>query len=56
MHVFFEYLNHHLLLCIVQASYNVGGQVISANAIEQSIFGLRTPRIGRVYIHYSDLE
>lgn len=31
----------------MQAAYNVGGQVISANAIEQSIFGLRTPRIGR---------
>lgn len=30
-----------------KAAYNVGGQVISANAIEQSIFGLRTPRIGR---------
>ncbi|CAN4077990.1 unnamed protein product [Withania somnifera] len=30
-----------------KAAYNVGGQVISANAIEQSIFGLRTARIGR---------
>ncbi|KAK4728493.1 hypothetical protein R3W88_021481 [Solanum pinnatisectum] len=30
-----------------KAAYSVGGQVISANAIEQSIFGLRTPRIGR---------
>ncbi|KAM3307442.1 hypothetical protein P3S67_009185 [Capsicum chacoense] len=30
-----------------KAAYNVGGQVLSANAIEQSIFGLRTPRIGR---------
>ncbi|XP_060207369.1 uncharacterized protein LOC132635129 [Lycium barbarum] len=30
-----------------KAAYNVGGQVISANAIEQSIFGLHTPRIGR---------
>lgn len=30
-----------------KAAYNVGGQVISANGIEQSIFGLRTPRIGR---------
>lgn len=30
-----------------KAAYNVGGQVISANAMEQSIFGLRTPRIGR---------
>ncbi|OIT34639.1 PREDICTED: uncharacterized protein LOC109244413 isoform X1 [Nicotiana attenuata] len=30
-----------------KAAYNVGGQIISANAIEQSIFGLRTHRIGR---------
>ncbi|KAK4338236.1 hypothetical protein RND71_042723 [Anisodus tanguticus] len=30
-----------------KAAYNVGGHVISANAIEQSIFGLHTPRIGR---------
>ncbi|BFG31374.1 hypothetical protein CerSpe_176480 [Prunus speciosa] len=30
-----------------KAAYNIGGQVISANAIEQSIFGFQTPRIGR---------
>ncbi|CAH9086491.1 unnamed protein product [Cuscuta europaea] len=30
-----------------KAAYNVAGHVISANAIEQSIFCLRTPRIGR---------
>ncbi|KAL6178365.1 hypothetical protein ACLB2K_049883 [Fragaria x ananassa] len=27
-------------------AYNIGGVVISANAIEQSIFGFQTPRIG----------
>lgn len=31
----------------MQAAYNIGGHVISANAIEQSIFCFRTPRIGR---------
>ncbi|KAK9275452.1 hypothetical protein L1049_022719 [Liquidambar formosana] len=30
-----------------KAAYNIGGHVISANAIEQSIFCFRTPRIGR---------
>ncbi|PRQ18222.1 putative ternary complex factor MIP1, leucine-zipper [Rosa chinensis] len=30
-----------------KAAYNIGGLVISANAIEQSIFGFQTPRIGR---------
>ncbi|KAJ8754712.1 hypothetical protein K2173_011127 [Erythroxylum novogranatense] len=30
-----------------KAAYNVGGHIISANAIEESIFGLRTPRVGR---------
>nr|GMD76458.1 uncharacterized protein LOC109169032 isoform X1 [Ipomoea batatas] len=30
-----------------KAAYNVAGHVVSANAIEQSIFCLRTPRIGR---------
>nr|XP_004301191.2 PREDICTED: uncharacterized protein LOC101298611 [Fragaria vesca subsp. vesca] len=29
-----------------KAAYNIGGVVISANAIEQSIFGFQTPRIG----------
>ncbi|XP_024026889.1 uncharacterized protein LOC21406841 isoform X2 [Morus notabilis] len=29
-----------------KAAYNIGGRVISANAIEQSIFCFRTPRIG----------
>ncbi|XVE65104.1 hypothetical protein DITRI_Ditri07aG0154800 [Diplodiscus trichospermus] len=29
-----------------KAAYNIGGHVISANAIEQSIFCFRTPRIG----------
>jgi hypothetical protein len=36
------------LFCIVQAAYNIGGHIISANSIEQSIFCLRTPRVGRV--------
>ncbi|CAK7356363.1 unnamed protein product [Dovyalis caffra] len=35
------------LFCIVQAAYNIGGHIISANAIEQSIFCFRTPRVGR---------
>ncbi|KAM1034397.1 hypothetical protein PS1_038080 [Malus domestica] len=30
-----------------KAAYNIGGQVISANAIEQSIFGFQTLRVGR---------
>ncbi|XP_027912649.1 uncharacterized protein LOC114172257 isoform X1 [Vigna unguiculata] len=30
-----------------KAAYNIGGHIISANAIEQAIFGFRTPRIGR---------
>ncbi|KAM7525558.1 hypothetical protein LguiA_015460 [Lonicera macranthoides] len=30
-----------------KAAYNIGGHVISANAIEQSIFCFRTPRVGR---------
>ncbi|GMN31164.1 hypothetical protein TIFTF001_003135 [Ficus carica] len=29
-----------------KAAYNIGGRIISANAIEQSIFCFRTPRIG----------
>lgn len=37
-----------VLVCIVQAAYNIGGHVISANAIENSIFGFHTPRMGRV--------
>ncbi|OMO52472.1 hypothetical protein COLO4_37159 [Corchorus olitorius] len=30
-----------------KAAYNIGGHIISANAIEQSIFCFRTPRVGR---------
>ena len=30
-----------------KAAYNIGGYIVSANAIEQSIFCFRTPRIGR---------
>ncbi|GAV72837.1 DUF547 domain-containing protein/Lzipper-MIP1 domain-containing protein [Cephalotus follicularis] len=30
-----------------KAAYNIGGHIISANAIEQSIFCFHTPRIGR---------
>ncbi|CAJ1928533.1 unnamed protein product [Sphenostylis stenocarpa] len=30
-----------------KAAYNIGGHIISANSIEQVIFGFRTPRIGR---------
>ncbi|OWM88365.1 hypothetical protein CDL15_Pgr003777 [Punica granatum] len=32
--------------CIVQAAYNIGGHIVSANAIEQSIFRFHTPRVG----------
>ncbi|XP_042511482.1 uncharacterized protein LOC122086611 isoform X2 [Macadamia integrifolia] len=32
-----------------KAAYNIGGHVISADAMEQSIFCFRTPRIGRWY-------
>lgn len=35
-------------LGIVQAAYNIGGHVISANAIEYSILCFRAPRMGRV--------
>ncbi|XP_006590570.1 uncharacterized protein [Glycine max] len=31
-----------------KAAYNIGGHIISANAIEQAIFCFQTPRIGRV--------
>lgn len=34
--------------CIVQAAYNIGGHIVSVNAIEQSIFRFQTPRAGRV--------
>lgn len=30
-----------------KASYNIGGHIVSANAIEQSIFCLHSPRVGR---------
>ncbi|KAE9613140.1 hypothetical protein Lal_00027399 [Lupinus albus] len=30
-----------------KAAYNVGGHIISANAIEHNIFCFQTPRIGR---------
>lgn len=36
----------------MQAAYNIGGHIISANAIEQSIFRFHTPRIGRVLAFY----
>ncbi|XP_057513318.1 uncharacterized protein LOC130795303 isoform X2 [Actinidia eriantha] len=32
-----------------KAAYNIGGHIVSANAIEQSIFCFHTPRIGRWY-------
>lgn len=35
------------LALFYKAAYNVGGHVISANTIEQSIFCYRTPRIGQ---------
>ncbi|KAK7265939.1 hypothetical protein RJT34_33565 [Clitoria ternatea] len=30
-----------------KAAYNIGGHIVSANAIEQMVFSFRTPRIGR---------
>ncbi|XP_020534269.1 uncharacterized protein LOC105632278 isoform X3 [Jatropha curcas] len=30
-----------------KAAYNIGGHIVSANAIEQSIFCFRTPRVGK---------
>ncbi|EEF31719.1 electron transporter, putative [Ricinus communis] len=30
-----------------KAAYNIGGHIISANAVEQSIFCFRTPRVGK---------
>lgn len=33
---------------IVQAAYNIGGHIISANTIEQSVFCFHTLRVGRV--------
>ncbi|XP_052294963.1 uncharacterized protein LOC102617766 isoform X2 [Citrus sinensis] len=34
-----------------KAAYNIGGHIISANAIEQSIFRFHTPRIGRLKVY-----
>ncbi|KAG7016885.1 hypothetical protein SDJN02_21996 [Cucurbita argyrosperma subsp. argyrosperma] len=31
---------------LMHAAYNIGGRIISANAIEQSIFSFKSPRIG----------
>lgn len=40
----------------MQAAYNIGGIVVTANAIEHTIFCFRTPRIGGVTASgYSDL-
>lgn len=34
----------------MQAAYNIGGHIISANTIEQAIFCFQTPRLGRVLL------
>ncbi|XP_040963299.1 uncharacterized protein [Gossypium hirsutum] len=52
MHAYLAYGIPHgslrrLLALFHKASYNIGGHIITANAIEQSIFCFRTPRIGR---------
>uniref|UniRef100_A0A2C9WC97 DUF547 domain-containing protein n=1 Tax=Manihot esculenta TaxID=3983 RepID=A0A2C9WC97_MANES len=36
-----------------KAAYNIGSHISSANAIEQSIFGFRTPELERVYLEIS---
>ncbi|XP_022737180.1 uncharacterized protein LOC111290042 [Durio zibethinus] len=51
MHAYLSYGIPHSslrrLALFHKAAYNIGGHIISANAIEQSIFCFRTPRIGR---------
>ncbi|XP_047307037.1 uncharacterized protein LOC124910437 [Impatiens glandulifera] len=53
MHAYLAYgIPHHSLRRLAlfhKAAYNINGHVISINSIEQSIFGFRTPRIGRWY-------
>ncbi|GFZ16527.1 electron transporter, putative [Actinidia rufa] len=52
MHAYLAYGIPHSSLRKValfnKAVYNIGGRIVSANAIEQSIFSFHTPRIGRV--------
>ncbi|CAN1333636.1 hypothetical protein LINPERPRIM_LOCUS36105 [Linum perenne] len=43
----FHKLRNGVLVCIVQAAYNVGGHIVSASTIEQSIFCFRSPRVGK---------
>ena len=45
---FIDQIENLCFFGVVQAAYNIGGQIVSANAVEQSIFSFRTPRIGRV--------
>ncbi|KAA8522216.1 hypothetical protein F0562_012889 [Nyssa sinensis] len=51
MHAYLAYgIPHNSLRRLAlfhKAAYNINGHIISANAIEQSIFCFRTPRIGR---------
>ncbi|XP_059444164.1 uncharacterized protein LOC132176066 isoform X1 [Corylus avellana] len=51
MHAYLAYgIPHNSLRRLAlfhKAAYNIGGHIISANAIEHSIFCFRTPRIGR---------
>ncbi|XP_039022771.1 uncharacterized protein LOC120155267 [Hibiscus syriacus] len=51
MHAYLAYGSPHgslrRLALFHKASYNIGGHVVSANAVEQSIFCFRTPRTGR---------
>ncbi|CAI0413232.1 unnamed protein product [Linum tenue] len=45
--LFHKVLQLTLPYAIVQAAYNIGGHIISANSIEHSIFCFRTPRVGK---------
>ncbi|KAL6979755.1 hypothetical protein U1Q18_021410 [Sarracenia purpurea var. burkii] len=51
MHAYLAYgIPHSLLRKLAlfhKAAYNIGGHIVSANAIEQSIFCFHTPRVGR---------
>ncbi|XP_050227973.1 uncharacterized protein LOC126677417 isoform X2 [Mercurialis annua] len=51
MHAYLAYgIPHNSLRRLAlfhKAAYNIGGHIISANAIEQSIFCFRTPRVGK---------
>ncbi|KAJ4838544.1 hypothetical protein Tsubulata_032875, partial [Turnera subulata] len=47
INVYNALIMHVKYYMIMQAAYNIGGHIISANSIEQSIFGFHTPRVGK---------